>query len=138
QPVMQAKTLIEDALYDLRAYNKEIDSDQFSEIEEKINKLRHLQRKYGKSADNILNAHKEVVNEISQIENAESRMQALAKQKKELELVLLRLGQDLHKKRLKYSSDLAAAVMKELKDLNMKDVQFQVSLQELDRYTTTG
>lgn len=138
EPIAQAKTLIEEATYDLRSYGKEIDSEKLSEVEDKMNKLRHLQRKYGKTADNITKALVDLEKEIDQIENAENHIHDLTKRQKELELVILKQSQDLHKKRSKASDDLATAVIKELKDLNMKDVQFKISLQTLKNYSPTG
>lgn len=138
EPISQAKTLIEEAIYDLRTYAKEIDSERLNEVEDRMNKLRHLQRKYGKTVEEILNVLSGLETEIDQIENIENHTQNLTRRQKELELVLLKQAQDLHIKRAKASEDLATQLIRELKDLNMKEVQFQIALRVVEHYTPTG
>jgi len=63
-PLSQAKTIIEECLYDLRDFSANINTDihELEGYESTLNSLRKLQRKYGQSVDEILN-HKQSIEE---------------------------------------------------------------------------
>lgn len=136
----QAKTLIEDSIYDLRQYSGKIDADpqRLEEIEGRLSDIRKLQKKYGSGVDDILRALLEMEIEISNLQNSESKIEALKKEAaailKELEV----LGTELHKRRHKGAELLADSVNAELLDLNMKGVTFHVMVQKTDHLSSTG
>lgn len=136
----QAKTLIDESVYELRQYSAKIDSDpqRLEEAEGRLSDLRKLQKKYGNNVDDILKALMEMEIEISNLQNSESKIESL---KKEASLILKELetlGADLHKRRLKGAELLADSVNAELADLNMKGVTFHVMAQKLEEISATG
>lgn len=136
EPLASAKTILEDLVYELRSYGKELNSDPQSldEIEAKMNQLRQLQKKYGNSLDEILEAHTEITEELNIIENSDAMIEDLKKEKQEIQKALISQAKELHKRRLSGAELLSKSVNDELKDLNMKGVQLiiQVTHTELN------
>lgn len=137
-PIIQAKTLIEEAVYDFRSYSSEITSERLPEVEEKMNRLRNLQRKYGSLADEILTAFQSIEEEIFQLQNYETVLKDLIKKKTQFGLVLAKQTHELNKKRKHGAEKLSKEVQAELLDLNMKGIEFKVSIEKLEHYNSSG
>lgn len=136
----QAKDLIEDAIYELRQYVSKIESDpgRLDELEGRLSGMRKLQKKYGPSIDDILNALKDIEAEIQTLENSDQRIQDLQTESAKLEKELRKMAQALHEKRAGGSRLLADSVNAELLDLNMKGVTFHVSVEKHNELSSTG
>lgn len=136
----QAKTLIDETVYELRQYASNIDADpQGLELaESRLSDLRKLQKKYGSSVDDILKALMEMEIEISNLQNSDSKIEALRKESGIILKELEALAADLHKRRLKGSDLLADSVNAELLDLNMKGVTFHVHIEKMTELSSTG
>lgn len=136
----QARSLIEDALYDLRTYVSKIDSDpaRLEELEAQLSDLRKLQKKYGPNVSDILAALKSMNEEISQLENSDQRINELQAQVAKMEKELNTMAKELHEKRNNSSKLLAKSVNTELADLNMKGVTFHVSVEKVAHLTSSG
>lgn len=136
----QARSLIEDALYDLRTYVSKIDSDpaRLEELESQLSDLRKLQKKYGPNVSDILAALKSMNEEISQLENSDQRINELQAQVVKMEKELNTMAKELHEKRNNSSKLLAKSVNTELADLNMKGVTFHVSVEKVAHLTSSG
>lgn len=135
-----AKSLIEEFVYDLRGYQNDLDNSENSldTLESKLSELRKLQKKYGDSVEDILAAYEKIEAELLALENSDERLEQLKKQKAEIELRLKKIAEQLHIKRSQGASRLADEVNAELKDLNMKGVEFLVHIQKLERLTING
>lgn len=124
---------IEDIVENLRNYmgNIQIDEKRLEAVDERLNFLRKLKKKYGGSLEAVF-AHLEIVEkELSGIENISDEIEAA---EKELEFQcgkLAKLALDLSEKRAKTGIGLAKKVEKELNDLKMSNTRFQVSLQQI-------
>lgn len=140
EQLAQAKTMIEDSLYELRSMVSKIENDsgRLEELEQRFSQIRKLQKKYGGGVDDILKALREMETEIAQLENSESHLQELELQANGLEKDLKKMATELSKRRLGGSQVLANSVNAELKDLNMKGVTFHVEVTKLPRLTATG
>nr|BFD64107.1 DNA repair protein RecN [Bdellovibrio sp. HM001] len=136
----QAKTLIDESIYDLRQYANKIDADpqRLEEAEGRLSDLRKLQKKYGPTVDDILKALMEMEIEISNLQNSESKVESLKKEAAVLLKELETLGAELHKRRQKGAELLADSVNAELLDLNMKGVTFHVMTEKLQELASTG
>lgn len=126
----QAKTLIEETMYDLRELGQKMSSDtgQLESLEEKLSLLRKLQKKYGPSVQAILDAFSQIKSEIETIENAEENISALNLKISELTAQLTIKSLALHKKRVAGALALSKSVNAELEDLNMKGLLFSVDV----------
>ncbi len=126
----QAKTLIEDGLYELRAYIAKVEGnpERLEELESRLSAIRKLQKKFGPGLDDILKSLIEMEIEISRLENLDEHLKSLAAKTQTLEKQLQKIADLLHEKRAKSSKKLGDQVNMELKDLNMKGVVFHVEV----------
>ena len=136
----QAKTLIDETVYELRQYVSQIDADpgRLETLESRLSDLRKLQKKYGPNVDDILQALLKMETEISQISNSENRIEELKRESAQLRKELEALGAEIHKRRVKGAELLADSVNNELKELNMKGVLFRVHVEKLNDLSATG
>lgn len=136
----QAKSLIDDCIYDLRQYVNKIDGDpqRLESLEERLSDLRKVQKKYGPTVDDILKALIEMETEIGNLQNSETRIEDLKKEASTLLKEMEKLALDIHKRREKGAQLLADSVNAELSDLNMKGVTFHVTVAKLNELTATG
>lgn len=128
----QAKTLLEESLYDLRAYGQSLshDPEGLLQVEERLSMLRKLQRKHGSSVEEILKAYEDIVTEMNELENSDTVLEALKEQSLMLQKKSEKLCESLHQKRVAGSHTLESSVNAELDELNMKGVLFSVSTQK--------
>lgn len=136
----QARTLIDDTIYDLRQYIAKIDADpeKLEQIESRLSDLRKLQKKYGPRIDDILNALLSMEIEIAQLQNTDGKVAELKKEAVSIEKEMKNLAADLHKRRTSGAKLLADSVNAELADLNMKGVTFHIQVESLENFSSTG
>src|SRR5690606_35071832 len=136
----EAKSLIEEFVYDLRGYTNELESspEALETLEARISDLRKLQKKYGNSVEDILSAYENIEKELNELENSDQRLVELKKEHAHLFASLTKLAETLHKKREAGASLLADSVNGELKDLNMKGVVFLVRAEKMTSLSATG
>ena len=140
QGFVQAKGLIEDALYDLRQYVSRIEGDpgRLEELESRLSGMRKLQKKYGPNIADIFTALEQMEAEIKTLENSDQRIEDLKQEAAKIQKELEKIAQTLHQKRTGGSQMLADSVNAELKDLNMKGVTFHVTVEKLGALNSTG
>ena len=122
---------IEEASRDLSHLSQDInfDENKQNEIEERLDNIYSLKRKYGNNIKEILEYKDKVKNNIYEIENMEEYIQNLKKQKREIEEKMNRLCLEMHNIREKYVSILSDKINNELVDLEMRNAKFGVKLE---------
>lgn len=140
EPLTQAKTIIEEVVYDLRSYGRDLQSnpEALQDLEERLSRLRKVQKKFGGTVEEILAQLRKIEEEIETLEGSEVRLEGLQKEIDALEKTLFKKSNALHSKRLKGASTFQDSVQKELEDLNMKGLIFTVSILELTELTPNG
>ncbi|MBX3021737.1 MAG: DNA repair protein RecN [Bdellovibrionales bacterium] len=140
KPLGEAKALLEDAVLELREYGRKLDADpeELNQMEERLSSLRKLQKKFGQSVEDILKAHREMVEEISTLEKYEETLRGLDEERKQLSRSLNKRARELHERRSGGAELLDKGVNDELLDLNMKGVVFSVAVQWAEELTSTG
>lgn len=138
-----AKTLeiLKSASYDIQEIERDVynfknnlDFDVYSreEIENRLDLIHTLERKYGNNIEEILNYREEVLDRISKIENAEEEnkkiKEELSKIKNEMKIYCLQM----HELREKYAETLSENINKELSDLEMNNAKFKVKISILE------
>ncbi|SFF02651.1 DNA repair protein RecN (Recombination protein N) [Paenibacillus catalpae] len=120
----------EDAVFQLRDYRDSIDSDpeQLSMIEDRLDLINGLKRKYGESIPDILQYLDRISDERDKIENRDEYLDKLRKDELRLYLQAHELAQELSELRAHASERLAAAIELELKQLQMGNTIFRVQL----------
>ncbi|MTI65446.1 MAG: DNA repair protein RecN [Firmicutes bacterium] len=131
---------LQDIARDLRDYSESIEfnPEKLSFLDERINLINRLKRKYGTNIKEILDYRDEIAEELDNIENNEKDLKEF---KKEVEIVKKELNElcdILTEYRKKVAKKLEKNIIKELKSLNMKDVTFKINFDEYGYYTKNG
>lgn len=107
---------------DLMEYNPQ----RLNEIEERLNEINHLKRKYGKTIDEILEYAAEIEEEIETLQNKEVHIGQLEKELESIKKDLLLEAKQLTDLRKKWAKKLTATIQRELRDLYMDKTVFDV------------
>ena len=133
---------IEEAARDLNGLSNDIsfDENEQNEIEERLDLIGSLKRKYGNNINEILLYKDKINNEIYEIENLEGYIQNLKKQKAELEIKMRKMSEEMHDIRSKFAKVLSNKINKELSDLEMRNAKFGVSINfnEENKFNSNG
>lgn len=140
QPLQQAKSLIEDSVYELREYGRSLEAqpDNLDRLEERLSSLRKLQKKFGSKSDEILSAYREMSREFEELSQSDERLKQLHADQARLNEELIDLAKDLHKRRKQAAELLENSVNDELADLNMKGVSFRLRIEWLEARAASG
>jgi len=124
---------IEDLAGELRTYlqNIQLDQKQLEDIEERLDILQKLKRKYGGSLDSILARLESIEKDLFKIENISEKIEAVESQLKGLYDQLAKLAIRLSGARKKTAKKLAEKVENELAGLKMPHTKFSISLRSL-------
>lgn len=108
---------------DLMEYNP----GRLNEIEERLNEINGLKRKYGQSIEATLEYASKIEEEIETILNKETHVEQLQKTAASLREDLLVEGEELSRLRRKTAVNLTKLIHKELKELYMEKTVFEVN-----------
>ena len=125
---------------DLIGLREEADFDEYErdEVERRLDFIYSLKRKYGNSIEDILEYKLKLENEIEQIENADEINKKLMIELNEVEKNMTILCNSLNEIRIKYAESLSNSVNNELRDLEMPNAKFTISLEKQDTYDING
>lgn len=125
----------EDAAFSLRDYRDTLESDpeRLAWIDDRLNMIHHLKRKYGESTEDILAYYNKIKAECEWLENRDERLQQLREEELRLYSQSLSLAHDLTALREHAASRLSAAVEAELQQLQMSGTVFKVMLEQMGR-----
>lgn len=126
--------LVNELSRDLRIYLEQIEYNprRLEVVEERLEMLRTLQRKYGGSIEAVLAYAQKSRAELEQITHATERIEELTKQEEEIRQILAVKAQALSKQRKESAALLSKAVERELVDLSMAGARFEVSFSQQD------
>lgn len=133
-----ALTELEDAIYrledvtrKLRDYQEEIEFEprRLSQVQNRLGVLRRLERKYGGTAEDILQYASEAETELHSLEHSDDRISELQTREQELLEVCAARCLTLSERRQAAAVELAARVEAELQDLRMTGAQFGVAFE---------
>ena len=119
---------------DINSYKDDsyFDEEQRDYIEERLDLIHSLKRKYGNTIEEILQYKTDIKEELEKIENLEEYNNNLKKQKEELEKKLNLLAEKMHEIRIKYSNKLLNDINKELEDLEMKNAKINIKVDYIE------
>ena len=126
---------------DVNNYRENIDFDEEERnyVEERLDLIYSLKRKYGNSIEEILKYKEEIRQEIERIVNLEQYNEKLIKQQKEIEEQMKKLANQMHEIRLENASILNEKINKELEELEMKQAKINVKVKYIENeYLKTG
>lgn len=125
---------------DISSYTKDIyfDEEERNYIEERLNLIYSLKRKYGNSIKEILKYSEETKKEIEHIENLEEYNNKLKNRQKEIEHQMDKLAKEMNEIRKENAENLSEQINQELIDLEMKNAKINIHIEYKDEYYKTG
>ena len=102
------------------------DEQERNEVEERLDLIYNLKRKYGNDVQEILNYKDEIEAEINHIENLDEYNNKLKKELKQLKLAMTTLAEKMHELRNEYGKVLSININKVLEDLEMKNANINI------------
>ncbi len=130
---------LDDTIYQIRDYRDEMDFDEseVDKIELRLDLINTLKRKYGSTIEEIINYKNEIEDKLYTITKSDEEIEFL---NTELERAISernKIAAEITKIRLKSASELSERICKELEDLDMSKVKFDVQINECD-YNKNG
>lgn len=139
---------LKSSYYDLQELSRDIssfandtcfDESEQSEIEERLDLIYSLKRKYGNNVTEIIEYGKTIKKEIEEIENLDEYIASLKEKLKNAEAKMLEIGKKIHDIRTKKAEELSNKINNELKDLEMPNANFSISVNfDKDNFYKTG
>ena len=125
---------------DISSHKEDVyfDEQERTEIEERLDLIYSLKRKYGNNVEEILNYKNEIEKEIEHIENLDEYNQKLKTELKVIKSEMTNLAAKLHEIRTEYGKVLSININKVLDDLEMKNanVNMHVDYNEKEFFET--
>jgi DNA repair protein RecN (Recombination protein N) len=120
----------QDLLTELRRYAEGIDLDpaRLHQLEERINLLHSLKRKYGATVEAVIEFGAEAAGKLQKLEQRETELARLNEEREKVAAELWRAGRELSAQRSKAIPKLAKAAMKQLSDLGFQQSHFDISI----------
>lgn len=122
---------LEDVASSISSYQTDIEDNpgRLAEIEERLDLITKLKRKYGSSVEEILKRAEEDRAELDTIINRDELVAKLQQQDGQFRLEIGAIAQQLSARRNEAAQFLATAMEEQLNDLNMRRARFQVEIE---------
>lgn len=140
EQLLEIESLLQDAERDAKDRLSDMDSDgeKLQLLEERLELLNRLKKKYGGSEEMILKTADRLQHEYDELvtfdENKERILEELSEEKHKL----IRAAKALTAARAEAAKSFDAVMTEALKDLNFLDVRFETAVTESNRYTSDG
>lgn len=129
ESVSNSYYLLEDVAQSLRTEldNLEYNPGRLNEIEDRLNEINQLKRKYGNSISAIVEYGAKIEEEMETLQNKETHIDQLQKELVSLKKDLMIEGNELTNLRKKLAENLTNAIHSELQELYMQKTVFEVN-----------
>ena len=143
----QTVTSLKSVYYELQELSKDIssyrddtyfDEQERNEIEQRLDLIYDLKRKYGNSVAEILEYNEQIKQEIDKIENLEEHNNKLKQEKEQIKQKLNEIAQKMHKIRTERAIQLSEKINKNLKELEMKNAKVNIHVDYEEEFYSTG
>ena len=126
-----AASALQELQLELSRYQErlELDPARLKELEERVNLLHGLKRKYGPSLAEVIAFAEDAQRRLQSLEQRDEELARINAAQQKLEAEILRVGQELSTQRRKLSAPLRKAVTRQLKDLGFQQSQFEPALE---------
>ncbi len=123
---------LEDVAASVSSYEADIEDNprRLADIEDRLDQIAKLRRKYGHSIEEILQRAAEDQAELDTITNRDELVAKLQQQDGQFRSEIGILAQDISTQRIEAAQHLATAMEEQLNDLNMRRARFQVEIQQ--------
>ncbi|WP_416197924.1 MAG: DNA repair protein RecN [Sporanaerobacter sp.] len=131
---------LQDLSGDLRYYldNITVDEERLAFLEERLDTINKLKKKYGNNIDEIITYRNEIYERFQILLNNEKEISHIRNEIEKIEKLLEAKCEELSNKRKEIASILEESLSEELKELNMSNVLFKVSFKKYSHFTPEG
>ncbi|MGI6696056.1 MAG: DNA repair protein RecN [Christensenellales bacterium] len=132
---------IEELGHDLRALNDDIDTDstRLESVEERLDLIRKLSRKYGASVDEMIETWQDIKARIKHLETLDETLDKLANSLEQTKAQYKKSARMLSQSRINLAKRFEKLIEEHLKELNMASSRFQVAVTaDPERFSSTG
>ncbi len=142
-----ALKIVNDAYYSLKDVTSEImdmadevsfDENEQNEIEERLDLIFSLKRKYGNDVEKVLEYLEQISEELNTLENSEEIIKELEKSVNKKEKLLKELAMKIRDVRKSYAKVIEKKVNSELQDLEMKKAYIEFEFKEVENFLENG
>lgn len=105
----------------------DFDEERYHYLVERLDELKKLKKKYGPTLEDVFDFYAKIQKELKQFQ-VSSNTETLKKEATELENLMQKQVEVLHKKRQELANDLEQKIKQELADLYMEKAQFSIDL----------
>lgn len=125
---------LQDLAETLREYQEQVEYNplRLAEVEERLDLIRRLERKYGPTIPDVLAYARRAAQELKTITHSEERIAELRAEEERLLLELGTTAMELSLRRREAAQMLAQSIERELQDLRMEGARFGVDFQWRD------
>lgn len=115
---------------DISSYKDDVyfDEEERNEIEERLDLIYSLKRKYGNDIKEIIDYKNEIQEEIDHIENLDEYNNKLKKELKQIKTEMIELAQKMNKLRNEYGKSLSNSINEVLEELEMKNAKINIHI----------
>lgn len=131
---------LEESGRDIASLNEDnsFEEEDRTKIEERLDLIFSLKRKYGSNIEEILEYCDKIKKELYEIENLEEYTNKIKKEIKELEQKMFAIAEKMNDIREKTAKILDEKITNELSDLEMKSAKFQVKIEKETELNKNG
>ena len=131
---------IQEISRDISNYKEDVyfNEEERNYVEERLDLIYSLKRKYGNSVEEILDYKKQVEEEIHTIENLEEHNNKLKSKLIQVEQNMERITMQMHEIREKSGKNLANEINMNLKDLEMKNAKINIHIDYSEQFLENG
>ena len=138
--VQNAYYLLQEASGDLSRLidGLELDEGRLNEVENRLELIRQMKRKYGDSIETILSYYEEITKELAEadfLEGGTGDLEALLAEKQQ---AVHQQALALRKERKRLAKELEQQILTELKELYLERTEFEVRFTELEHLQENG
>jgi len=132
--LINAQETLRELSSNLRNYaeSMELDEQRLDEVQQRINTLDKIKRKYGNTLEAVLETYNKIQQEYSSIEFSQEEIENLEHKKSEIMNNLTNNANLLSESRISISKSLAQRIQQELEMLDMPKVQFEISISQCE------
>ena len=133
--IAESTIILKDASEELHNYSENLSCDPYKleQIEERLNLLDKLRRKYGATLGGILESLEIFQKELESIENADTNLKLLEEKISILEEKSNSIASELSNSRQKLAQNLSEMIENELHQLAMPNAKFKVNIEPIEK-----
>lgn len=140
QRLYEFKYEIEDIALTVHGYENDAENptERLNKIEERLDTINKLKRKYGNSIDEIIEFRNKTAEMLDEIDNGDDIKEDLQNEIKKIGKKAIELAEQIHERRVNAAQKITIGVMENLKFLDMPKVKFLIAVDSTEKLNAIG